>query len=68
MNKRIRELVEQAGKTYAESFRWEYMNDIDKEIFEKFAELIVRECAKRSKELGQLEIGLGILKHFGVEE
>ena len=34
---------------------------------EKFAELIVRECAKRSKELGQLEIGLGILKHFGVE-
>ena len=36
--------------------------------FQKFAELIVKECAKRSEELGQPEIGLGILKHFGVEE
>ena len=49
MNERIRELVEQAGKTYAESFRWEYMNDIDKEIFEKFAELIVRAMCSRSR-------------------
>ena len=36
--------------------------------FQKFAELIVLECEKRSEELGQPEIGLGILKHFGVEE
>ena len=37
-------------------------------VEKKFAELIVKECAKRSEELGQPEIGLGILKHFGVEE
>ncbi len=35
---------------------------------EKFAELIVRECAGRSAELGQPEIGQGLMKHFGVEE
>ena len=35
---------------------------------EKFAKLIVRECAKRTGELGQPEIGQGLMKHFGVEE
>jgi len=34
---------------------------------EKFAELIVRECADRLGELGNPELGLGIKKHFGVE-
>ena len=84
MNERIRELVEQAGKTYAESFRWEYMNDIDKEIFEKFAELIVQECATAitnddlAKDSGTLMMdsyakgmrysALLIKEHFGVEE
>lgn len=60
MNKRIRELAEQCWEE--SQCRPAWFNQ------EKFAELIVRECAKRSKELGQLEIGLGILKHFGVEE
>jgi hypothetical protein len=41
------------------------LKDID---IEKFAELIVRECAKRSEELGQPELGKGLMKHFGVEE
>jgi len=41
--------------------------DVDK-FHNKFAELIVRECAHRSKELGQPEIGKGLMKHFGVEE
>jgi hypothetical protein len=41
--------------------------DADK-FHNKFAELIVRECAHRSKELGQPEIGKGLMKHFGVEE
>jgi hypothetical protein len=35
---------------------------------EKYAELIVKECATRSAELGQPEIGKGLMKHFGVEE
>ena len=64
MNERIRELAEQADKLVSEENKYYGLM----EYSEKFAELIVRECAKRSKELGQLEIGLGILKHFGVEE
>jgi hypothetical protein len=48
-------------------------NDIDKmyipaQFTKKFAELIVRECADRLGELGNPELGLGIKKHFGVEE
>ena len=35
---------------------------------EKFAELIVQACAKRSEELGQPELGKGLMKHFGVEQ
>jgi len=38
------------------------------EFEEKFAELIVRECARRSTELGQPELGKGLMTHFGVEE
>ena len=69
MNEQIKELIEQAGfeeKDGHISIQGVYMFNTHR--MEKFAELIVRECAKRSKELGQLEIGLGILKHFGVEE
>jgi len=33
----------------------------------KFAELIVQACAKRSEELGQPELGTGLMKHFGVD-
>lgn len=59
MNDRIKELASQCWDRRLDGMHFDQ---------EKFAELIVRECAKRSKELGQLEIGLGILKHFGVEE
>jgi len=38
------------------------------ETMVKFAELIVRECARRSTELGQPELGKGLMTHFGVEE
>lgn len=60
MNERIKELAEQAGDD------WDSTLQSDKEFLKKFAELIVRECAKRSGELGQPEIGQGIMKHFGV--
>jgi len=64
MNERIKELIKQA--TTIEEHKWGVSYDnFDKE---KFAELIVRECAKRSEELGQTELGKGLMKHFGVEE
>ena len=80
MNERIRQLAEQAGKTHAESFRWEYMNEIDKDIFKTFAELIVRETVKemsqqlywhrmeQSNNPAYYKAIKKTLEHFGVEE
>jgi hypothetical protein len=59
MSERIRELAAQAMVERASGFR-----EFDADLF---AELIVRECAKRSEELGQPELGKGLMKHFGVE-
>jgi hypothetical protein len=66
MNERIRELMEEAG---IYDFVIESMG-INEEM-EKFAELIVRECAGlmdgRRIEYGNCKDGRVILKHFGVE-
>jgi hypothetical protein len=65
MNERIKELLEQAGVKYV---------TMPKDtVYEKFAELIVRECAdignKAWKEDGEYTyIGDKIKEHFGVEE
>ena len=79
MNERIRSLLERAeyqvGKQYGPD--WEvYVEPSREQIFEKFAELIVRECAKvawyHTPDTEELEyshlIEDEILKHFGVEE
>ena len=67
MNERIKELAEQAT-TYIKPTE----NSGEGWIFdkEKFAELIVRECAKRVDywESRQGEHADDLLKHFGVEE
>ena len=65
MNERIQELAEQSG--YITEADWEGMMHFD---MEKFAELIVRECA----EYAEHELDMAgykkkfMLKHFGVEE
>ena len=69
MNERLQELARQAG----------FYANPDVEKFEKFAELIVRECARiaRNTDLEDVEggdsavlcaAGEQIQKHFGVEE
>ena len=63
MNERIKQLAKQAG-----IYNLELTDETEYWILEKFAELIVEECAKRSEELGQTELGKGLMKHFGVEE
>ena len=69
MNKRIKKLAEQAGFAYEPS-----------ETLQKFAELIVRECAwiandpapsvydHDSYKLGRKWASEDVLKHFGVKE
>ena len=70
MNKRILELADEAEELDYETFDNYNHKTVKHYKFnkEKFAELIVRECAHRSEELGQPEIGKGLMKHFGVDE
>ncbi len=63
MNERIRELMEEAG---IYDFVVESMG-INEEM-EKFAELIVRECANVAADHEALDIYEEIREHFGVEE
>ena len=76
MNERIKELIEQAT-TYIEPTSTSGEGWIfDKE---KFADLIVRECAEQSMSIGRyntpggntpdlaIAIAVGLKKHFGVE-
>ena len=60
MNERIKELAVEAG----------FYANPDIEKFEKFAELIVRECAKVGERYadGNYEVYNQILKRFGLEE
>ena len=67
MNEQIRELVRRAGLDDA-NFPIENWDNVP---LEKFAELIVRECAKIADVADENEcewIGGNILTHFGVKE
>jgi len=84
MNKRIKLLAEQAGATINQGFdgKKDFITSIymSPEEFEKFAELIVRECAKVCDDLdiddwgdksfddGTYYCSRAIKQHFGVEE
>ncbi len=64
MNERIKELLEQAGAKYV---------TMPKDtVYEKFAELIVKECAELFPERHYYYSGLAVKRnikeHFGVEE
>ena len=78
MNERIKELAEQAG-----IYKLNLSDETEYWIMEKFAELIVRECALVAKTLPHtperhwvqdsvtyipVHCEQNILKHFGVEE
>lgn len=73
MNQRIKELAEQAGDD------WDHTLEEDRKFLEKFAQLIVRECADicnkiyferypDAEDFERSEEGDAIKKHFGVEE
>ena len=78
MNERIRELAEQADKWSAEEYHQLFLAnespDRQKFFNEKFAELIVKECAELNfRELGlsgssSFDVSRMIKQHFGVEE
>jgi hypothetical protein len=69
MNERIAELAGQA-EDWADSQNF-FESDYRDSLMEKFAELIIRECANRAtwaQDTGVNDIGGEVLKHFGVRE
>jgi len=71
MNKRIQELAEQARPTYSNGKKVLGLNSEFHELWmEKFAELIVRECAEVAGCNGHVSgfaLGDLIKEHFGVK-
>lgn len=67
MNERIKEIAVQAGDD------WDHTLESDRQFLQKFAELIIRECAElaRQHNLAKAErsymIHEAINQHFGVE-
>ena len=79
MNEKIRELAEQAGIGFTlwdDSGREMIDNYTPEEYLEKFAELIVKECAKVCRDQPNVyalkadrdNCAIAIEEHFGVEE
>ena len=76
MNEQIKELAEQAG--FKVNWQHEDVQAIKMARFEKFAELIVRECVAICKDIdgednidarsGRQDCAVEIKEHFGVEE
>ena len=80
MNERIRELAHKAEfinkRHNGDEWRWGYIDPELADKLEKFAELIVRECAKvagqeqvyNERHEIPVDIEQSVLEHFGVEE
>jgi hypothetical protein len=72
VNERIKELAEQAGFGVRQNGSEVYTSKLEHlpitENVEKFAELIVRECANVAADHDAIDIYEEIREHFGVEE
>jgi TRAP-type C4-dicarboxylate transport system substrate-binding protein len=66
MNKNLEDLMYQSGLTAQGC--WDSLDEYDRTAIEKFAELIVKECANVAAEHNALDIYEEIREHFGVEE
>ena len=65
MNERIRLLAEQATERYLD---WGGENERTEFNKEKFAELIVRECAEMVDTDGDAVMALRMMEHFGLDK
>jgi hypothetical protein len=66
MNERIKQLAIQVIGDYSYGDYWPFFE----EELDKFAELLIRECAARAtgaQNTCEEDIGAEVLKHFGVE-
>ena len=70
MNERIRELAKQAMIFSSENGGWRISTHVPSDFQEKFAELIVQECAELAQyyyQRNECVSGRNIKAHFGVE-
>jgi hypothetical protein len=70
MNKKIEELAKQAGFDWALKQASLYQRIGDKECIERFAELLIRDCAKQVNNVYKQGGGTyaeAILKHYNIE-
>lgn len=69
MNEQIRKITNEIFSMEEFEYAEEFLND---EFMEKFAELVIRECAKVSENYAggsmPLSIALAIKQHFGVKQ
>ena len=66
MNERIEHCLYQAGLTAQGC--WDELDDYAKEGIEKFAELIIKECAEVASDYdGACYVGEAVTKHFGID-
>jgi hypothetical protein len=70
MNQRLQELREQAAKEVFKANQWTNEDEWNDLYMEKFAELIVQECANVGERYadGNYEVYNQIMAHFGLEE
>ena len=70
MNERIKELLKQAEERYPRHLAVAVPEVVlRRDALEKFAELIVKECAEVAEDYdGAHYVGTAIKQHFGVEE
>lgn len=75
MNERIKKLAEQAMVFSHENGGWRISTHVPNDFKEKFAELIIKECAGLTLDYkndqhynGWLDYRDEIIKHFGVEQ
>ena len=67
MNERLKELAKQAGYYQEQDVDGSRFDAMPRQCFEKFAELIVRECLGLTDGHGNIRPE-DVQKHFGVEE
>jgi hypothetical protein len=74
MNERIKELVVESGNGLMRDGKlYPHLGSRTTHDWEKFAELIVRECNKVNNQyvgwrIGDIDLGMVYKEHFGVEE
>lgn len=67
MNERIKQLLGQAyDDAVPETWTTLSSEQLDR-IYDKFAELIVKECCQKLENDGMVEVAMEIKQHFGVE-